>query len=180
MLLMHWCCWCADADAAADALMLLMHWCCWCADAADALMLLMRWCCWCADAADVLMLLMHQCYWTRIRTCSWTFLEQFAQVDMHIVIPKTCDLWHIWSEWWGDIAWPIERQWQRHDLWTLVKIMTFHTIHDNPICRDMTLDSICNSDEYINRCCMHSRFYRWGQRSMWAISASLPCAEVTI
>ena len=43
MLLRRWC---------ADALILLMRWCCWCADAADALMLLMLWCCWCADAAD--------------------------------------------------------------------------------------------------------------------------------
>ena len=80
LLLMRWCCWCADADAAADALMLLMRWCrccCWCADAADALI---PWCCWCADAADALMLLMHWCYWTRIRTCSRTFLKQFALV----------------------------------------------------------------------------------------------------
>ena len=43
-----------------DALMLLIRWCCWCANAADALllMLLMRWCCWWADTADELILLM--------------------------------------------------------------------------------------------------------------------------
>ena len=40
LLLMHCCCWCADAADAADALMLLMHWCYWCTDAADAMMLL--------------------------------------------------------------------------------------------------------------------------------------------
>ena len=47
MLLMPWCCWCADV---ADALMLLMPWCCWCADAADSRMLLIPRCCWCAGA----------------------------------------------------------------------------------------------------------------------------------
>ena len=78
--LMGWCCWCADAAYAGDALMLLLFWYCWCTDAADALILLrcwcclccwcddaadalMHWCCWCADAADSLMLLMRWCYW---------------------------------------------------------------------------------------------------------------------
>ena len=28
-------------------------------------------------------------------------------------ILDTCDLWDIWSEWWGDITWPTKRQWQR-------------------------------------------------------------------
>ena len=78
------------------------HWCCWCADAADALMLLMRWCCWCADAADVLMLLMHWCYWTRIRTCSRTFLKQFAVVILQWKRPFVQTLVQFsscWNEW---------------------------------------------------------------------------------
>ena len=28
-------------------------------------------------------------------------------------IPETCDLWDIWSEWWGDIDHTKKRQWQR-------------------------------------------------------------------
>jgi hypothetical protein len=36
-------------------MMLLMHWCCWCADAADTL------CCWWAHAADALM--RCWCWW---------------------------------------------------------------------------------------------------------------------
>ena len=59
MLLMRWCCWCADV---ADAMLLLMllRCCYWSADAADALLLLMYCCCWCIDAANVLM---HWCWW---------------------------------------------------------------------------------------------------------------------
>ena len=95
MLLMHWCCWCADAaDAlillmllmrwctdAPNALMLLMHWCCWCADAADALM---RWCCWCADA------LMHwSCWCCWCCCCCWcTDAADAADALMH---------WCCWS-----------------------------------------------------------------------------------
>ena len=64
MLLMRWCCWCADAAYFVDALMrwcadTLMRWCCWWANTADVLMLLMlmmRWCCWWADAAVAMML----------------------------------------------------------------------------------------------------------------------------
>ena len=26
---------------------------------------------------------------------------------------ETCDLWYLWSEWWGDITWLTKRQWQR-------------------------------------------------------------------
>ena len=33
---MHWCCWCADADA-----LMLMPWCCWCTYATDQMMLLL-------------------------------------------------------------------------------------------------------------------------------------------
>ena len=28
-------------------------------------------------------------------------------------ILETCDLWDIWSEWWGDKTWPKKRQGQR-------------------------------------------------------------------
>ena len=28
-------------------------------------------------------------------------------------ILETCDLWDIWSEWWGDMTWPTKRQRQR-------------------------------------------------------------------
>ena len=29
------------------------------------------------------------------------------------VIQETCDLWDIWSQWWGDMSWPTTIQWQR-------------------------------------------------------------------
>ena len=51
ILLMRWCCWCADP---ADAPILLMRWSWWCTDADDALMLLMYWWCWCTDALMLL------------------------------------------------------------------------------------------------------------------------------
>ena len=57
LLLLRWCCWCADAAA---ALRLLKCWWCWCTVAANLLLLRMRWC---ADAADALMLLMHRSFW---------------------------------------------------------------------------------------------------------------------
>ena len=32
-------------------------------------------------------------------------------------ILETCDLWDIWSEWWGYMTWPTKRQWQRQLQW---------------------------------------------------------------
>ena len=29
------------------------------------------------------------------------------------VTQETCEVWDIWSEWWGDKTWPTKRQWQR-------------------------------------------------------------------
>ena len=29
------------------------------------------------------------------------------------VILEHCDLWDIWSEWWGDMTWPTKRRWKR-------------------------------------------------------------------
>ena len=28
-------------------------------------------------------------------------------------ILETCDLWDIWSKWWGDMTWPTKSQWDR-------------------------------------------------------------------
>ena len=63
MLLMCRCCRCTVA-ANALMLMLLMRWCCWCADA-DALMLLMHWCYWSNDAAVVDK--MQICVWAHLK-----------------------------------------------------------------------------------------------------------------
>ena len=34
-------------------------------------------------------------------------------IDIQKVTQLTCDLWEIWSDWWGDITWPKQQQWQR-------------------------------------------------------------------
>ena len=38
---------------------------------------------------------------TKTMTTTNTFREHLQRA-----IPETCDLWDIWSEWWGDITWP--------------------------------------------------------------------------
>jgi len=85
--------------------------------------------------------------------------------------PETCNFWHFWSEWWGDITWLAKRQWQRQIQWkrqrqwqlksTLkeqsLKLVTFDTlitfltiennnlnIHSNPWIKS-DRDSIRNS-----------------------------------
>ena len=34
-------------------------------------------------------------------------------IDIQRATQETCDLWYIWSEWWGDMTWPAKRQWHR-------------------------------------------------------------------
>ena len=36
----------------------------------------------------------------------------FRELHQRAIL-ETCDLWDIWSEWWGDMTWPKKRQWQR-------------------------------------------------------------------
>ena len=38
----------------------------------------------------------------------WPFKTHTNRVTL-----ETCDLWDIWSEWWGNMTWPKKRQWQR-------------------------------------------------------------------
>ena len=45
---------------------------------------------------------------TKTMTKSNTFREH-----LQWAILETCDLWDIWSEWWGDMTRPKKRQWQR-------------------------------------------------------------------
>ena len=45
---------------------------------------------------------------TTIMTKTYTFRDH-----LHGAILETCDLCNIRSEWWGDMNWPRERQWQR-------------------------------------------------------------------
>ena len=57
---------------------------------------------------------------------------------------ETCDLWDIWSEWWGDMTWPTKRQRQRvmrrHDLTTTtIMTMTFRAILET---WDLTLETL--------------------------------------
>ena len=45
---------------------------------------------------------------TKTKTITNTFRKHPQRAT-----PETCDLWDIWSEWWGDRTWPKKRQWQR-------------------------------------------------------------------
>ena len=39
------------------------------------------------------------------------------------VTQETCDLWHNWSEWWGDKTWPTKRHWQRQRPWQRQRLL---------------------------------------------------------
>ena len=93
---------------------------------------------------------------TKTNTMTNTFREHLQRA-----ILETCDLWDIWSEWWGDMTRPEKRQWQRRrqrqweihletcDLWDTVYIsdnwepgfMTIFVIWQLIV----TLDSLRNS-----------------------------------
>ena len=45
---------------------------------------------------------------TKTMTKTSTFRDHLQRATL-----ETCDLWDIWSEWWGDMTWPTKRQWQR-------------------------------------------------------------------
>ena len=48
---------------------------------------------------------------TKTNTKTMTIINTFWE-HPQLVTPKTFDLWDIWSEWWGNMAWPTKRQWQ--------------------------------------------------------------------
>ena len=65
---------------------------------------------------------------TKTMTKTNTFREHLQRA-----ILETCDLWDIWSEWWGDMTWPTKRQRQRQTQtqrqpWKLVTFETLITI----------------------------------------------------
>ena len=49
---------------------------------------------------------------TKTMTMTMTMTNTFRE-HLQWAILETCDLWKIWSEWWGDMTWPKKRQWQR-------------------------------------------------------------------
>ena len=58
---------------------------------------------------------------TQTKTMTMTKTNTFREPLQRAII-ETCELWDIWSEWWGDMTWPtkrqLQRQRQRHcDLW---------------------------------------------------------------
>ena len=40
-------------------------------------------------------------------------------------IQETCDLWDIWSEWWGHMTWPTQTRWTKTKTKTMTKTNTF-------------------------------------------------------
>ena len=42
----------------------------------------------------------------------WNFYKSWQLLT--ILAALTCDLWDIWSGWWGDMTNPTKRHWQRH------------------------------------------------------------------
>ena len=49
---------------------------------------------------------------TNTKTETMTNTNTFRE-HLQRVILESCDLWYIWSGWWGDMTWPKKRQWQR-------------------------------------------------------------------
>ena len=49
---------------------------------------------------------------TKTKTKTMTKTNTFRE-HLQWAILETCDLWDIWSEWWGDMTRPKKRQWQR-------------------------------------------------------------------
>ena len=49
---------------------------------------------------------------TNTNTNTMTETNIFRELHQRAIL-ETCDLWDIWSEWWGDMTWPTKRQWQR-------------------------------------------------------------------
>ena len=49
---------------------------------------------------------------TNTKTITMTKTNTFRELHQ-TAIPDACDLWDIWSEWWGDKTWPKKRQIQR-------------------------------------------------------------------
>ena len=45
---------------------------------------------------------------TKTMTKTNTFREHLQRATL-----ETCDLWDIWSGWWGHMTWPTKRRWQR-------------------------------------------------------------------
>ena len=60
------------------------------------------------------------CHWLTDSLTHWLSHSTFT-FDIKRATQDTCDLWNIWSEWWGDLTWPThwsrqikrQRQWQR-------------------------------------------------------------------
>ena len=99
---------------------------------------------------------------TMTMTKTNTFWEHLQRATL-----ETCDLWDIWSEWWGDMTRPEKRQWQRRrqrqweihletcDLWDTVYISDnwepgFMTIFVTWQLR-VTRDSIRNSCDVFSK-----------------------------
>ena len=129
LLLMHCCCWCADAADALMLLLLLLRWCYWSADAANALLLL-RWCCCectdadAADAADVLMLLL-------LLWCCWCTDALMLLRESELVYEPTLmgapD--HLsFAQLYNVLFWQFLKCWQFENL---LKLLMNFTIFDN-------------------------------------------------
>ena len=50
--------------------------------------------------------------WHRQRQWQWQTQNTFRE-HLQSAILETCDIWDIWSEWWGDMTWLTKRQCQR-------------------------------------------------------------------
>ena len=65
---------------------------------------------------------------TKTETMTNTFREHLQRA-----ILETCDLWDIWSEWWGDTTWPTKILWQRQRQrqwqWQRQRLRYMGTVH---------------------------------------------------
>ena len=99
-------------------------------------------------------------HWLNDSLTHWGYF--YCWLDIQRATQETCDLWDIWSEWWGDMCWQF---WQFLHCWTILT-MTMIILWDIDYNSDnwkpdfmtifvtwqlrVTLDSICNScDVYL-------------------------------
>ena len=86
--------------------------------------------------------------------CHWLthwLTQGTLPIDIQRATHETCDLWDLWSEWWGYMTWPKKRQWQRQiqrqrqRQWQWQRHLE-KTLKERPK-RPVTFDTFYQSDE---------------------------------
>ena len=65
---------------------------------------------------------------TNTKTKTMKMTNTFRE-HLQRAILETCNLWDIWSEWWGNMTWPTKRQQRRQTQWQWQKFRVWPLIH---------------------------------------------------